>query len=62
MEFVTVAWNCAVAPEFTLVVAGETLIVTGAIIEIFAVADLLVSLTLVAVSTAVVFEVTVGAV
>jgi hypothetical protein len=61
--FVTEAWNCAVAPEFTSVLAGDTVTPTTAgTTEMLALADLVESATLVAVSTTLVFDVTVGAV
>ena len=58
----TVAWICAVAPEFTFTLAGITDIATGATTETLAVLDLVGSATLVAVTTAVIFDVTAGAV
>jgi hypothetical protein len=60
--FVIVAENCALAAEFTLVLAGETVTAIGGATEMVAVADFVESAALVAVSVAVVLEVTAGAV
>ena len=60
----TVAVNCCVPPDGTVAEVGEivTATVAGAVIVTVALADLVVSATLVAVTVAVVFDVTVGAV
>jgi hypothetical protein len=61
--FVTAAWNCAVVPELRVVVPGVTVTpMTGAISAIVAAAHLVESAALVAVTTAAVLVVTVGAV
>jgi hypothetical protein len=60
--FVMVAVNCALDPEFTFVLTGDTATLIGGETEMAALADFVESAALVAVSVAVLLVVTAGAV